>query len=87
MGSRNLGSIFLSIPVDDLEERDVVVLCAVEGDDEEDVVVDVAVAVAAVAQVDARAEALYGPGRQLLVLVRSRLCGRRKLQVQGDPSG
>ena len=50
------------VPVDDLEEGDVVVLGAVEGDDEEDVVVDVAQTLAvAVPEVDARAEALDGP--------------------------
>ena len=50
------------MPVDDLEEGDVVVLCAVEGDDEEYVVVDVAEAiVVAVPKVNARAEALDGP--------------------------
>ena len=66
------------VPVDDLEEGDVVVLGAVEGDDEEDVVVDVAQTLAvAVPEVDARAEALDGPCRQLLVLVRFRLCERR----------
>ena len=72
------------VPVDDLEEGDVVVLGAVEGDDEEDVVVDVAEALealAAVAEVDARAEALDGPRRQLLVLVGSRLCGRGTMVV------
>ena len=50
------------MPVDDLEEGDVVVLCAVEGDDEEYVVVDVAEAiVVTVPKVNARAEALDGP--------------------------
>ena len=63
------------VAVDDLEEGDVVVLGAVEGDDQEDVVVDVAeVPAVAVPQVDARAEALDGPRRKLLVLVGRRIC-------------
>ena len=57
------------VPVDDLEEGDVVVLGAVEGHDEEDVVVDVAEVLGVVPEVDARAEPLDGPRRQLLVLV------------------